>query len=338
MNCEKSSSEKSSCDTCNTEGLKSATGVTGFKKGRNFSLTVNDKALENYDKIVDYLKSFKGLNYILVTEHFGQENKHYHIYVQYNTMKKLTFNKICGAHLEECYRSAQKNIRYLKCEDDKHKRKGITAKIILEEGKPKLNGGMKTIKDIKEMDENDIDELPVIYRNVAKKIKDEQREEEGFDKMLDEIRNDELKAPEIIYIYGNTGNGKTYNGYKLAVKKYENKDIGRLTFNGGFIDITKPNAKCFVVEEFRPSQIPAANFLQLIDKYGYKCNVKGSFQYLRPECIIICSIKNPYDIYNDEINGQFIRRITKLYKAINQTIEEVDKNVRDLEYEDKYTE
>mgnify|MGYP001056832394 CR=1 FL=1 len=328
----KSTLEKSTFDSSNTE---TETGIKGWKKGRNFSLTVNESSLKDYDKIVEYLKSFKGLNYILVTEHFGQENKHYHIYVQYNNAKKLTFSKMYGAHLEECWSSAQKNIRYLKCEDNKHKKKGITCQIILEEGEPKYKGGYKTIKDIEEMDEEDIKELPAIYTNIAKKIKEEQREEEGFDKMLDEIRNDELKAPEIIYIYGNTGNGKTYNGYKLAVKKYENKDIGRLTFNGGFIDITKPNAKCFVVEEFRPSQIPAADFLQLIDKYGYKCNIKGGFQYLRPECIIICSIKNPYDIYNDEINGQFIRRITKLYKANDHTIEEVDKNIRDLEYEEK---
>lgn len=332
MNNKKSSLEKSSFDSCNTE---TETGIKGFKKGRNFSLTINESSLKDYDKIIKYLKSFKGLNYILVTEHFGQEHKHYHVYVQYSTMKKLTFSKMCGAHLEECWSSAQKNINYLKCEDDKHKKLGVTCQIILEEGEPKYKGGYKTIKDIKEMDEKDIDDLPAIYRNIACKIKEEQREKEGFFNMLDEIRNDDLKAPEIIYIYGNTGNGKTYNGYKLAVQKYENKDIGRLSFNKGFIDVTNETAKCFVVEEFRPSQIPAADFLQLIDKYGYKCNIKGGFQYLRPECIIICSIKNPYDIYSDEINGQFIRRITKLYKADNYKIIEVDKNVRDLEYEDK---
>lgn len=329
---EKSSLEKSSFDSCNTE---EKTGIKGWKKGKSFSLTVNESSLKDYDKIVKYLKSFKGLNYILVTEHFGQENKHYHIYAQYSTMKKLTFSKIYGAHLEECWSSAQKNIRYLKCEDDKHKKKGITCKIILEEGEPKYKGGYKTIKDIEEMDEEDIKELPAIYTNIAKKIKEEQRSKEGFFNMLDEIRNDELKAPEIIYIYGKTGNGKTYNGYKLAVNKYENKDIGRLVLKGDFIDVTNETAKCFVIEEFRPSQIAAADFLQLIDKYGCRCNIKGGFQYLRPECIIICSIKNPYDIYKDEINEQFIRRITKLYKANQYNIEEVDKNIRDLEYEDE---
>lgn len=65
------------------------------------------------------------------------------------------------------------------------------------------------------------------------------------------------------------------------------------------------------IEEFRPSQIKASDFLQLTDKYGFRCNTKGGFATLRPEKIIICSIIPPEQIYKEEVNKQFLRRITE---------------------------
>lgn len=50
---ERSSSEKSSSDSSNTEDWNQK----GFKKGRNFILTVNEKCLSDYEKIIKYLKS-----------------------------------------------------------------------------------------------------------------------------------------------------------------------------------------------------------------------------------------------------------------------------------------
>lgn len=307
---EKSTLEKSTIDSSNTDNWS----LTGFKKGRNFILTINEKSLENYDKIVNYLKSLKGFRYILVTEHFGQENKHYHIYVQYNDNKKLSFNKLLGAHLEECYGSAQKCRDYLLCEDDKHKKLGITANIIYEEGDMKTKGGIKYVKDVIGMDKSELGEVPLQFKRIAKEIIEEENEKQSFFKMLNEIKNNELKGPKIIYLYGESGNGKTYGAYKMAMEEYEVEDIGMIEINNNFCKITNDDAKCFIIPEFRPSQMHASDFLQLIDKYGYNCNVKGGFKFLRPECIIICSIISPYYIYNDEKNKQFLRRITKLYK------------------------
>ncbi len=310
INNEKVKDRKSKNDSSNTD-----TGVmTGFKKGQNFILTINEKALEHYDKILKYLKSLTGCKYILVTEHIGQENKHYHIYVQYDNVKKLSFSKLFGAHLEKCFGSAQKCREYLLCEDDKHKKEGITAIIIHEEGEAKLRGGCRYVKDILNMDKDEIGEVPLQYANTAKKIMEEEHEKQEFFKMLREIKNNELKGPKIIYLYGESGNGKTYGAYKMAMNDYEIEDIGMIEINNNFCKITNDDAKCFIIPEFRPSQMHASDFLQLIDKYGYNCNVKGGFKFLRPEMIIICSIISPYNIYNDEKNKQFLRRITKLYK------------------------
>ncbi|ORX42955.1 hypothetical protein BCR36DRAFT_415806 [Piromyces finnis] len=91
---------------------------------KNFILTLNPSALEFYADIKTYLKSLVGLKYFLVTEHIGQAQKHYHIFVQYQNSKNLSIRRLKGAHLERCYGSAQQNIRYCKAEDEKHVREG----------------------------------------------------------------------------------------------------------------------------------------------------------------------------------------------------------------------
>lgn len=310
----KNNFEKSTFDSSNTDNWS----LTGFKKGRNFILTVNEKCLPDYEKIIKYLKSLKGFRYILVTEHFGQDNKHYHIYVQYDDNKKLSFSKLFGAHLEECYGSAQKCRDYLLCEDDKHKNKGITAAIIHEEGTMKTKGGIKYVKDVVAMDKSELGEVPLQFKRVAKEIIEEENEKQELIKMIREVKNDCLKGPEVIYLYGGSGNGKTYSAIKLAAEKYKEEDIGIIQIYNNFCKFINDDAKCYIITEFRPSQIHAAEFLQLIDKYGYACNIKGSHKFIRPEMFIICSVISPYYIYNDEINKQFLRRITKLY--------ELDKN------------
>ena len=169
--------------------------------------------------------------------------------------------------------------------------------------------GIKTVKELRETNIDDID--PHLY-NIKCKIDDKKNEEDQFFNMLEEIEKDDLKGPEIIYICGDSGKGKTYKAYKIALSKFDKKDIGKLTIENNFIQITNDNAKCYVIEEFRPSQIKAASFLQLTDKYGYTCNIKGSFKSIRPQCIIIASIIKPEDLYkNEEINKQFTRRITQ---------------------------
>ncbi len=318
---------KSTCDSSNTDDWSHE---TGFKKGRNFILTVNEKALEHYDKILKYLKSLTGCRYILVTEHIGQDNKHYHIYVQYDNVKKLSYSKLFGAHLDKCFGSAQKCREYLLCEDDKHKKLGVTAITIYEEGDVKLNGGCRYVKDVLNMDKDDIGDVPLQYANTVKKIMEEEREKQDFFDMLRQLKNRELKGPEIIYLYGEPGSGKTQGAYDMAMERYDVEDIGNITINNNFIKIINEDAKCFVIEEFRPSQMAASDFLQLTDKYGYSCNIKGSHKRIRPEMIIICSVISPYNIYSDEKNKQFLRRISKLYK--------IDKNHNKIEKEIKFEE
>lgn len=303
-----------------------------------FLLTVNEKSLEHYDKIRKYLEKRAGFIYMLVVEHIGQDNKHYHIAVQYKNSIALSIKKLYGSHIDGMrFGSIQKIISYCKCEDKKHKDLGITYKLIYENGEPHLNGGFKTVRDIIEADKDELlDVNPHLYR-ICKEIKNDYQAEMDFDKMLDEIRQNELRKINIYYIYGEPGEGKTYGAYKKALEiESDNKKIGRCTINNNFCCFIRPNAPTLIIAEFRPSQMAASEFLEMTDKYGHNCNVKGGNQWIRPDNIFICSYIHPYKIYKDENNKQFVRRITKFYEAVNKTlIERQLKDIEDKNYEEE---
>lgn len=297
-----------------------------------FLLTVNEKSLEHYDKIRDYLKKRAGFIYMLVVEHIGQDNKHYHIAVQYKNSIALSIKKLYGSHIDGIrFGSIQKIISYCKCEDKKHKDEGITYKLIYEEGEPKLNGGFKSVRDIIEADKDDLLDInPHLYR-ICKEIRNDYKEEEDFDKVLDEIENDDLRKVNIYYVYGKPGEGKTYGAYKkaLEIENHIKQNIGRCSIKNGFCKFVRPNASTLIIAEFRPSQIEASEFLEMTDKYGHTCYVKGGYQWIRPNNIFICSVKHPKDIYKDENNKQFIRRISKFYEAKDKIL--VEKSLEQIE-------
>ncbi len=268
-------------------------------RARAFQFTLNE--VEKYDALLNDLKALKTCDYIISCKEKAPTTGHEHIHIYahfnqtYRISKKLMKHK---AHIEICKGSPKDNIKYIEKDGN-----------ILDEIGERPRQGIKTVKELRETNIDDID--PHLY-NIKCKIDDKKNEEEQFLNMLEEIEKDELKGPEIIYICGDSGKGKTYKAYKIALSKFDKKDIGKLTIENNFIQITNERAKCYIIEEFRPSQIKAASFLQLTDKYGYTCNIKGSFKSIRPQCIIIASIIKPEDLYkNEEINKQFIRRITQ---------------------------
>lgn len=292
--------------------------VTGHTRSNtSFCLVLNEQSIEFYSDIKRYLTGLTQWNYFLCTEHIGSSNKHYHIFVQYKQSKYLSYSRIHGAHVEDCKGSAQQNIDYCWARDEKHLREGVTAVLIDEEGEVGLKGGNWSVKRIKELDSPD--ELPGVLYNTYKKIKNKVKSDESFFKMLDEIENDSLTPIDVIYFIGKPGSGKTYNAYKYALRRFSKNQITKVTINNNFFEFVGSNEdKCLVVEEFRPSQLHPSSLLQFTDKYGYSCPIKGGHKYVKPECIIICSIIHPARLYREEkeeLNEQFTRRITHLYEV-----------------------
>lgn len=275
------------------------TEARGNTKARAYQLTLND--VSKIEELKQNIMTYKSLRYLMIgaiekAPTTGHE--HVHIYAYFKTPVKLSIKKCCGAHVEPTKGTFNDNLHYLTKDGD----------LTFEWGE-RPHQGLKTVKELREMN---ADEIPPQYYNIKTKIDQKKHDEDVFFQMLDEIKHDELKAPEVVYITGGTGKGKTYTAYKTALKEFEKSKIGKLTLKNEFFDVINENADCFIIEEFRPSQIKASDFLQLTDKYGFRCNVKGGFCTLRPKKIFICSIIPPEQIYKEEVNKQFMRRISKV--------------------------
>lgn len=141
--------------------------------------------------------------------------------------------------------------------------------------------------------------------------------------------------PAIIYITGRSGSGKTWMCYSIAGELYHPEDISVIECSNSFLNAQNIRAKCWIFPEFRASTLEATVFLQMTDIYPFVANIKGTYALVRPECVIIASIKPLSELYKEEINLQFRRRITnyinmELMEGTMQRMRETEQHLRDL--------
>ena len=304
---EKPSAEKTSSATSHNTTAGSLPQNKFECSKKLYAVCLEREAYEKWKSFDNKMCSRMKPSYRLICEH-NLPYPHIHMLYQFPNNKKLSGVFIPGTTIEQKVWSPQKYQQYCKGLDDKHIKLGITSTIIAEEGELRQSGGAR----VKDLIDADIKELDWRQYNVAKKIQEDERRTKGFFDMLREIQNDALKSPEIIYFVGAPGNGKTYGAYKFALQHYKIEEIGRITINNNFFKVDNERAKCFIIEEFRSSQLHPSSLLQLTDKYGYNAPIKGGEIYLRPDAIYICSIINPEKLYSSEhqeLIMQFIRRI-----------------------------
>ena len=206
------------------------------------------------------------------------------------TVKKL----IERAHWEPAWGTVKENICYCKKQDN-------TPFI---KGNEPADRKVTRIDPKKEIERDPIHGLQIVANKrtlIGIKLERE---------MLKEVALGILNKPTIYYVYGASGTGKTWWAINDAVVKYGTRNVTMLRFVNSFAICNNPQAEAIILPEFRPSCIDAATFLEFTDGYGMILNVKHSQVYIRPRAIYICSVKHPHEIYKEEINEQFMRRIT----------------------------
>lgn len=269
-------------------------------KHRNFLLTINEQSLSHYNEISEYLKHYKSLNYLLTCEHIGQKNKHYHTFIQFKSPIKLNVNELFGSHIDVSRGTPQQNINYVKCEDEKHIRKNIKAKLIEEIGTVRKTGN-PSINDVKQMTKEEREDLPLSYKNIVDKINEQETNDIDID--------DWFKDVKVIYIVGPSGIGKTQKA-KEIIRQYGYKKINVVKFDGNFW-LGTGTADVAIYDDFRDSHMKASEFINFIDYNKQIMNIKGGKKLNEYKLIIITSIQHPKNIYRNisEAKKQWMRRI-----------------------------
>lgn len=278
-------------------------------RARNVIMTINEKSMKFIDEIVKYVKK-KGATYILVCQH-DQPQNHLHLYAQFIDVRVIDSKFLHGSHVEKCFGSAQQNIKYCKGEDEKHQKLGIECRTIYEDGEPKMRGGLN-IKAIKEMTEDEIDELPPNLYNIAMKIKEQENEKKAVDDWLKD------QIIDVEWHVGLAKTGKTSYA-KMIGRRYreQGKKVLVVSFDKNGFTHTVGSKECelLIINEFRWEKYSFTDFLEILSN-EHQYNLKNGSCFLQKlEKIIITSQQQPIELYPAllEDRNQIYRRIENVY-------------------------
>lgn len=296
-------------------------------KARAVLLTVHQAIKNKLNSIIEYLENKKNNNYVLVYEHINEVDKngqskpsHYHVYAQYTKPTNITASKVYNAHIKTVFRSAQKNIAYLKGQDKNERHKHISTAFYYESGAPRYRGGAMTANDVIEVykQQGHIRNLPSNFYNVHKAIVNDYNQEMAAKKFIENKLKQKDKPIIVNYHVGESGSGKTTRVCD-EYYKHDYKDYGIVSFdNNGFAHfLGSENCKYLMINEFRDSNMNFKTFLEILQN-EHQFNIKGGSMYLNNlEQIDITTIQPLHTIYKNidayEDRYQIERRITNTY-------------------------
>nr|WDW25915.1 MAG: replication-associated protein [Canine stool-associated circular virus] len=261
----------------------------GVKKARNYFVTF---------WISDYPRGLpKNCTYLATCEDSTKDGKfHGHAFVYFKNPVGLTaVKKLFGqnCHVER----PQKNSDCINYVLNTEKRKYN----FQEFGQKPMDNGVHRMEEVLKLDSTTavMEQMPDTYVRYRKGIIDLMEQKKS--------KNRFYKEPEVIWIYGPTGTGKTREAFEDGAVNVEYA-------NGFFSDWG--DARIICIEELR-GEIPYRTLLKLLDGYHnyYQINIKGGYKYVDLDKIYITSPYHPEEVYKgqatkiDSIN-QLLRRIT----------------------------
>ena len=264
---------------------------------KNYQLTLNK--IEEYDDVLNYLLELKSIQYLVAAQEKAPKtgHDHIHIYIQLKYSQKLSKKRLKSAHIESCKGSPQQNEAYVK----------KNGNILIEKGELHKTGKL-TIKDIKQMEDKDLDELGFIYYNKVQQLKK--------DKLNLIHAGEYFKDVKICYIYGPSGVGKTKCAIEKINELYKNKKIENDVFNevkytGGFWNgVSIDNmSEIALYDDFRDYHMPASEFINFIDYNCHIMNIKYGHVVIKFKYIFITSIQSPDELYQNDYhlkNGEIL--------------------------------
>lgn len=299
-----------------TQAIKS----TNFKSRRFFITFWNEVNMIEKDSLVYGCQCFDQCS----QEHGGKFHGHAFLYfknaISFNTIKKHYGN---DCHNEVPYKNSE-CIDYIMNPEHKH---AINKYNRIEVGeRPCDNGKHFTTQQALEMNDSEILDLnprdTAMILNIKEKLKNDDMDIEDFSKKV-----------KVYYIWGPSGAGKTERA-KLIIKENGGK-FSNAKFDGQFWSGIK-NHKCknILVDDFRDSQMKAAEFINLVDYNKHTMNRKNGSEINDYEIVIITSIQNPEKIYpnmkDNEPKKQWLRRM-EIIKLESKETEQSEDSTEECE-------
>lgn len=303
---------KSGVNSALCSGNTKALASKSYKiRTKNLMMTIPESLFWAQQCIIEYLQKFKNFAFILICEHDGPELKHRHLYAQYSSTTCLDSLNLYGCHIEKAFGSAQQCIRYLKAEDDKHKKLGVNSTIIYENGmvlEKGANHGL-TVEEAIELTEDEILRLPARMHNTIRKIQ--------ADHAARPLKFTETYKPdiEVIYIFGSSDLGKTKWIYDYFKKFGDDEPLcDKCKFDGKYWTGFTENMIWGVYDEWRDYHMTPAEFINFIDYYVQKMRVLYGYKNNFYKHIFITTVQDLHDIYENskEDPFQWYKRITKV--------------------------
>lgn len=270
---------------------------------RNVCFTLNNYSEEDLNK----LKSLE-CKYIVIGKEIGKsKTKHLQGYIEFYNQKDFSWLKKFNEriHWEKRYGTSKQASDYCKKEDKEAFEKGTISR---PGSRTDLQEAYKEIEESNKI-RNVIATRP--NHQVIKTMKE----------YLTYSEKGRTDKPNVIWIYGPTGIGKTKLAHELIEGDVYIKDETK--WWEGY-----DNHETCIIDDFRGSQMKLTNLLRLLDRYENRVEIKGGSRQFKCKKIIITSIKSPYDVYNfgEEPIKQLIRRLDQIIELPQKNASEVKGN------------
>lgn len=124
---------------------------------------------------------------------------------------------------------------------------------------------------------------------------------------------DPSKPPEVVWLYGSTGVGKSRYVHSLETELWVS--MGTHRWWEGY-----QQQAAMLIDDMRCNYAPFNELLKILDRYPYRAECKGGSIHVNSDRIYITSQFPPHKVYNrenrqDEDIRQLYRRISRVYKV-----------------------
>ncbi len=253
-------------------------------KSRNWCFTLNNWT-EAEVKVIDDFHQAHPLMYIIYGKEVGEEGTpHLQGFIHLKTPQAISYLKkfIPRGHFLKAKGTPEENIIYCSKEGDVtvHGVEPVTQQQA-NKAKAKRFIELAKVGDFKTIEE----EMPAKYVQQYRTM-----QAIATDNM---VKPDDLEGPCGVWIYGETGCGKTTEA-RTKYGTYFSKPCNK--WWDGY-----QNEDCVIIEDMDPGHSKLAHHLKLwTDKWSFTAEVKGGTRSLRPKKVIITSQHSIHEVFKDD--------------------------------------